>query len=122
MSSREPVNIQRLVRENKRVAEAEAYAKSITKGSIVSGWHERHDKGPWDSCGLLQCLTSSSVPPEGTLSKATVKSDIQHEVLQGNRTVLQMRQARLEELMRQERLQYEAELNAMGLALTKHRG
>jgi hypothetical protein len=39
----EPLNIQRLVRQNKQYADAAQHAQSITKGSIVSAWHEKHD-------------------------------------------------------------------------------
>jgi hypothetical protein len=39
----EPLNIQRLVKQNNQYAEASRHAASVIKGSIVSGWHEKHD-------------------------------------------------------------------------------
>jgi len=133
VNKQEPVNIQRLVRENQLRAEAEEYAQSITSGSIVSSWHEKqHDKNhtaaTLSRCmGVKTCLdsnTSGTNPP--ALCNATSAADRMHDHLQveleeANAVVLQQRKARLQELMKQERLQYEAELGSMGLALLKNR-
>jgi hypothetical protein len=36
----QPVNIQRLLKQNYKFAEASQYAKSITTGSIAADWHD----------------------------------------------------------------------------------
>jgi hypothetical protein len=134
VNKQEPVNIQRLVRENQLRAEAEVYAQSITSGSIVSSWHEKqHDKNYTAAAsrckGVKACLDSntSGTNPPALCNATTSAADRMHdhvqvdELAEAYAVVLQQRKARLQELMKQERLQYEAELGSMGLALLKNR-
>jgi hypothetical protein len=69
----EPLNIQRLVRQNKQYAEASQHAQSITRGSIVSGWHEKHDSRGCTP-GVGDCLSyraaATSGGPLGTICRS----------------------------------------------------
>lgn len=130
MVSLEPVNIQRLVRENQRRNDAEVYSKSITKGSVVSGWHEKHDiKGGGPSrTGVQDCLQSLQRPTSPDAAKAALASiksiagkDMAQEQWMEKEALLQARKQRLQALMQQERLEYEVELRSRGLSLVEHR-
>lgn len=128
MVSLEPVNIQRLVRENQKRSDAESYARSITKGSVVSGWHEKNSRssgctriGVSDCLQALQASTSPQATQRATASVISEGRDIIQEELLGKQALLETRKQRLQALMQQERLEYEAELRSRGLALVKQR-
>lgn len=130
MSSLEPVNIQRLVRDNKQRADASEYSKFISTGSIVSAWHEKHDRSGVKGC--LSCSPTAASAATATLTTSTsstqqhstagsTSSCIQEEMKLATQSLLQARRQRLEKLFRQERLQHEYELQTLGLALVKQR-
>lgn len=99
--SLQPVNIQRLLKQNNQIAEACEYAKSICTGSIVAGWHE---SGP---------------SARGAQSAAATLQ--QQERVLAQQGLLKERQMKLKQLLERERLDLEAELQQQGLALVKHR-
>jgi hypothetical protein len=73
----EPLNIQRLVRQNKQYADASHHAQSITKGSIVSAWHEKHDvKGYTPEAGGLSCCTRATAAAGSAASVSNVSLDV----------------------------------------------
>lgn len=96
----QPVNIQRLLKENNRVAEATQYASNVTQGSIVAGWHE---SGP--SAHTMTQDAATGMPQEAVLAKQELQ---------------RARKMRLQHLLESERLALETELHQRGLALTKH--
>lgn len=97
----QPVGIQRLLKQNDRIAEACHYAQHITQGSTVAAWHEA---GP---------------APAATLSAAAKCA--RQEAAMEKQQAQQQRKLRLQQLLEQERLALEAELQQRGLALLKCR-
>jgi hypothetical protein len=97
----QPVNIQRLLKQNDKIAHACTYAKSITQGSIVAGWHENG--------------------PSAAAAKTAASKAEQQECTMWNQQILNQRQIRMKQLLQQERLALEAELQQRGLALVKVR-
>lgn len=97
----QPVGIQRLLKENDRIAEACQYAKSITQGSTVAAWHET---GPASAATLA--AAAKCAKQEAAMEKQQAQ---------------QQRKLKLQQLLEQERLAYEAELHQRGLSLLKCR-
>jgi hypothetical protein len=100
LPSLQPVNIQRLLKENTKIHDSYQYAKSITQGSIVASWHE--------------------AGPASSAQSANAKREQQEAIMQ-QQQVTQQRKQKLEQLLELERLALEAELKQQGLALLKHR-
>jgi hypothetical protein len=98
-------NIQLLVQQNEAIAKAEHHCKTLHTGASVAHWHER---------SMLKAAAG------GVTERMALKRE-QEQQVQMIKAAKQERQKRLAELYRQEALQYEAELNAKGLALSKHR-
>ena len=98
-ASLQPVNIQRLLKENNRLEEAAQYAQSINKGSTIAAWH---------ACGPAL--------PVGVAAAVQ-----QQEALLAKQELQNARKMRLKQLLERERLAWEAELRDQGLSLNKHR-
>lgn len=117
-----PLNIQRLVRENEANASAVAYARTINNGSTISSWHEKKFQRANNS--QLTMKTADLTWKETSVMQrhfATDKEQIGMELKMANDALKKQRSARLKELYEREKLAYEAELNAKGLALRKFR-
>lgn len=99
-----PVNIQRMLKKNHQISEAQSYAKTIVSGSIVASWHERPRN-----------TTSAAVTGKSTQQQQQQEAQLERQQHK------QQRQLRLKQLLDSERLALEAELRQRGLALTKHR-
>lgn len=97
----QPVNIQRLLKQNDKFAEASQYAKSITTGSVVAAWHDT---------GASSAATKSAAAGSSQQEAMLQKKELQDQ-----------RKQRLKHLLEQERLALESELQQRGLALMKHR-
>ncbi|GMH41271.1 hypothetical protein BSKO_09181 [Bryopsis sp. KO-2023] len=117
-----PQNIQRLVRENDKYADAEAYSSKISTGNQVAQWHQSkfQQAGRGFDCsvgekGLRQDASAIQRNP------TSAKDMIEQELYVADRAVKVERKARLRELLEREVVQYEMELNDMGLAIAKNR-
>lgn len=99
--SLQPVNIQRLLRQNDKIADACHYAKSITQGCTVASWHE--------------------AGPASAASVSAAAKCAQQEAAMERQQMQQQRKLRLKQLLEQERMALEAELHQRGLALLKCR-
>lgn len=91
----EPINIQRLVRENARIAQAKVYADSIQKGSTAAAW--RQQAALETACGA--------------------RFD---RAVQAQEARLTLRKQKLRQLLAQEQKMFDAELQARRLCLAKH--
>ncbi|KAK9823373.1 hypothetical protein WJX72_002298 [[Myrmecia] bisecta] len=116
MTSHEPLNIQRLVRQNDQYAKAGMYATSLLRGQQTSKWHERQTQRSGHPHAV--------VPVEDLLSPNATRNhhiprELAEEVQAAYEAARLERKARLRSLLKQERLKYENELNAMGLATIK---
>lgn len=104
-------NIRALVQQNDTIRAATDYANGLKKTNVSTTWHER------DYQKLTHNpATRTSGTPSMTLAAmrdAGIKTIVD--------TVKLARQARLKELFEAEAAMYEAELNAMGLALARPR-
>ena len=106
-------NIRSLVQQNEVIRTATEYATGLKKTSVATAWHER------DYQKISASPASASARPTGgSLTAATMRDA---GIKTGVETVKLARQARLKELFEAEAAMYEAELNAMGLALAKPR-
>lgn len=111
---KDPHNILRLVKRNDQYAAADALAKYLQYESIKSGWYE-HD--------LQRSAGGQPIIPHKEDETATswVTKQIPTEMRMGNDALKLLRKAKIKEQFEQDTLRYEAELNAKGLALVKHR-
>lgn len=117
-----PLNIQRLVRQNDQHVAATAYANNINQGSAVSAWHEK--KFQKANASQLTVKTADFSFKETSVMQrhaATAKEQIGMELRMANAAVKLERAARMKDLFERETLAYEAELNAKGLALKKYK-
>mmetsp|Transcript_45389 Transcript_45389/g.72849 ORF Transcript_45389/g.72849 Transcript_45389/m.72849 type:complete len:110 (+) Transcript_45389:100-429(+) len=99
-------NVDRMVAANAAYAAAEGNAYSIIKTQQVSTWHEKQyhkTGGPTWIIGDKQNTEAAS------------------ELKMANQSVHELRRARMREQIASENLKYEAELNARGLTVAKHR-
>mmetsp|Transcript_7372 Transcript_7372/g.18307 ORF Transcript_7372/g.18307 Transcript_7372/m.18307 type:complete len:117 (-) Transcript_7372:494-844(-) len=114
--SRVPKHVQATLALNSAIERAEAYAQQMKKGGYIATWHTKdmqrlaRSQAAALSDQVSQLLTPGSA---AAARDAGMKTGVE--------TVKLARQARLRELFAQEALAYEAELNAMGLALVKPR-
>ncbi|GAQ88081.1 hypothetical protein KFL_003980160 [Klebsormidium nitens] len=114
MATRRPqpgANVAKLVQRNDYYAAQEAHAEDLSKANQVAGWHERKFK--------VGTQTSAHSKDNDLSENAT--NEIAMELRSADKQVKMQRRARLLELFRREALQYEAELNARGLAILKDR-
>mmetsp|Transcript_19718 Transcript_19718/g.35203 ORF Transcript_19718/g.35203 Transcript_19718/m.35203 type:complete len:117 (-) Transcript_19718:7-357(-) len=112
---RDPVNITRLVKLNDQFEQAQAHSKSLHRGGQTAAWHESAFKS---SGGPVKVPNGQTATNRATTSRAT--AEIMDELGAARTTVLMERKARLKILLESERMMYEEELNALGLAIEKH--
>ena len=126
MASHDPVNIQRLVRQNDAYAKAEDHCRTITAGSVVSRWHERSfirdtlsssvTAGPGELTRHQKSRTATMPLPARSGSTC---SALQKEAALEKKALLEDRRARLKELYRMEAMEYDKELSSLGLAMAR---
>mmetsp|Transcript_17397 Transcript_17397/g.44554 ORF Transcript_17397/g.44554 Transcript_17397/m.44554 type:complete len:117 (+) Transcript_17397:212-562(+) len=112
---RDPINITRLVKQNEQYSRAEAHAKSLLRGGETAAWHESAFKA---AGAPVPVPTGKTAEYSATSSRAT--AEIMGELTAGRTTVMIERKARLKQLLESERMMYEDELNAQGLAIEKY--
>uniref|UniRef100_A0A061SDY7 Uncharacterized protein n=1 Tax=Tetraselmis sp. GSL018 TaxID=582737 RepID=A0A061SDY7_9CHLO len=111
---RDPANVRRLVRLNNQYAAAESYAKDVLTGSRVATWHETK----FQRSSLPDKVPTGQKPVNRNTAPA-VQVEMHDELSELRKTMLEERKIRLKQLLESERLQYEEELNALGLAIEK---
>lgn len=111
---KEPHNIKRLVKQNEEYAHADHHALYLLRENVKTKWFE-HD--------LQRSAGGQPIIPgqEETTAKSWVTRHIPTELKMANDAVKLQRAARLKERYALDTLQHEKELQAMGLALVKHR-
>lgn len=110
-----PKNIRDMVGQNEMYARRVADTMVHQKTSACADWHERDQRRLTSRPALSTATATSGIAFGSTpaLRDAGIKSGVE--------TAKAARQARLKEKLEGEMVQYEAELNAMGLALAKPR-
>lgn len=106
-----PINIQRLIKQNEYFSKAKEYADQITKGSVVSGWHEKQ----------LQNTGATGRSGRTGSPCAAPTHEMQAEISSANQSLSLVRKEKLRRLLQDETLLYEQQLQALGLSLVKHR-
>lgn len=120
MPSQEPVNIQRLVRQNDVYAKAETYARTVTVGNLVAGWHEK-DAQASRASGARTTGGPATLTQKGASISNIGSGPLAQEAALEARLAKQQRAARMQELYSREALAYDAELQQRGLSLHKDR-
>jgi hypothetical protein len=121
MTSQEPVNIQRLVRQNDVYAKAETYARTVTVGNLVAGWHEKDAQASRASGARTTSSPATTLTQKGASISNIGSGPLAQEAALEARAAKQQRAARMQELYSREALAFDAELQQRGLSLHKDR-
>ena len=116
MGTVQPLNIIRLVGTNERYAAAEEYNTDVQKTNIVCSWHEKQ----YQKSRTRNLEVNFQEDVDLGKSVFDEHSEMVVEMGMANKSVKILRKERLRELLKRDYMQYEAELNAKGLAIDKH--
>lgn len=108
--SRVPKNVQQYLDTSNRLETATTYASSLNTGNVKAAWFQKDYQRSHNLATKVPTGRTDTVPE---LREVGVKTGIE--------AVKVARAARLKELYEAEALQFEAELNALGLSLVKPR-
>jgi hypothetical protein len=119
---KEPVNILRLKKENDYRATASHHAHELQKDIGTAKWFSDDFKKAGRSELNAQTKEFAGATT-GNIEryKTSLRDQIAQELEAANDVVKRQRKQRLADLYARTRLEYEEELNAMGLAFEKHR-
>mmetsp|Transcript_12722 Transcript_12722/g.41955 ORF Transcript_12722/g.41955 Transcript_12722/m.41955 type:complete len:120 (+) Transcript_12722:149-508(+) len=109
-------NIERLVHENEKYAAAAEYDGSLKKVARNCEWHEKQFRSGGGS-------VMKGVPADYAtqVAQLDIKDPAVLELKMASTAMQKERKAKLRKLIEAEQLQYESELNAMGLAISHDR-
>lgn len=115
-----PDNIRKLTEENDRLADAQAHAKRLAAETAKARWFERGAPASGTLGGLFGSGEGAlDVEDRHTANRAAAAAS--QRLAAANASIKLVRTERLRALHEAEMVRYEAELNAMGLALNKYR-
>lgn len=119
---KEPVNIVRLKQQNDYYAATGHHADELQKYVGLAKWHAADFKRAGRSELTSQTKEFAGVSTTSIeRCKTSLRDQIAQELEAANDVVKRQRKQRLVELHARDRAEYEAELNALGLAFEKHR-
>ena len=116
MGTVNPLNIVRLVGINDKYAGAEEYDTDVRRTNIVCSWHEKQ----YQKSRTRNLEVNFQEDVDLGKSVFDEHSEMVVEMGMANKSVKILRKERLRELLKRDYMQYEAELNAKGLAIDKH--